>query len=595
MRSRPTFLVLISASILTLAASLPAAAQSDAETKQGLQSLGGEIKAARLFGLLDDEAAKEMYEEIAEFLYRDIKGEGENKGEGEMGEDDKRRGGMTFARFLVKDGGDFTTLLRPEFLSRDIEPLADAVGDDPGLVAVIESLLEDYEREFLIQSKAFQDSLALARAGYEFAMIDQSLSRIPEVPMTRAEIDRRVDVWNQESGLGRRDPTMVADWAERMITSLQSRVLRIREVIATRTAEIEAEGGAPSARELLAMMAALRQARIELRQALEANLQSVVPEAMSANVEAALDRVRLEHGRIDARFGGADIDLERAIRGLELTEEAEISILEEMVEANALIADLIDARTEARVEREAKAGRLLAAEVEGDEARLEQRAKAVMTAADREISAGLAVRDAILGQMMMIHANLDGMDPELAADFLRMARRDGFPDQMRRRWCERAIEAGVLIPELDEEVLQAILELQFYVIERLTPLQAQAIENRLQLEPRLGRAMVDGLQDGYASAKEMGDASWREPGFEQFDALDCEVGTRLLELLGPELVKSLPVHECLGTLPDKAKEEMKKGKGDSKGGSKGGGDGKGRTGSKRTGNAVKGGRGSGGK
>lgn len=595
MRSRPTFLLLISASILTLAASLPAAAQSDAETKQGLQSLGGEIKAAQLFGLLDEEAAKEMYEQIAEFQYRDIKGEDENKDEGEMGEDDKRRGGMTFARFLVKDGGDFTTLLRPEFLSRDIEPLADAVGDDSGLVAVIESLLEDYEREFLIQGKAFRDSLALARAGYEFALVDQSLRRIPEAPMTRAEIDRRVDAWNQESGLGRRDPTAVADWAEKMITSLQSRVLRIREVIATRTAEIEAEGGAPSARELLAMMTALRQARIELRQTLEANLQSVVPEEMSPNIEVALDRIRLEHGRIDARFGGADIDLERAIRRLELEEEAEISILEEMVEANALIADLIDARTEARVEREAKAGRLLAAEVEGDEARLEQRAKAVMTAADREISAGLAVRDAILGQMMVIHANLDGMDPELAADFLRTARRDGFPDQMRRRWCERAIEAGVLIPELDEEALQAILELQFHVIERLTPLQAQAIENRLQLEPRLGRAMVDGLQDGYASAKEMGEASWREPGFEQFDALDCEVGTRLLALLGPELVKSLPVHECLGTLPNEKFKEMKTGKGGSKDGSKGGGDSKGRAGSKRTGDAVKGGRGSGGK
>ena len=63
---------------------------------------------------------------------------------------------------------------------------------------------------------------------------------------------------------------------------------------------------------------------------------------------------------------------------------------------------------------------------------------------------------------------------------------------------------------------------------------------------------------------------------------------------GPELVKSLPVHECLGTLPNK-EEELKKGKGDSKGGSKGGGDGKGRTGSKRTGNDAKGGRGSGGK
>ena len=593
MRSPFTIVVTTLAFVLIQGVTVPATAQTDAEIKQGLQDLGGEIKAARLFGLLDDEAAKQMYEQIVEFQYRDLKGEdGKDDGK-EMGEDDKRRGGMTFARFLVKDGGDFTTLLRPEFVSRDVEPLADAVENDPGLVAVIESLLEDYEREFDIQSKAFQDSLAMARAGYELGFLDQSLSQIPEVPMTRAEIDRRVDIWNQESGLGRRDPTMVADWAERMITRLQSRVLKIREVIATQVTEIDDQGGAPSARELLAMMAALRQSRIELRDALEANLQSVVPAAMAARTEAALDRIRLEHGRIDARFGGADIDLENAVRRSDLPADTEMSILEEMVETNALIADLIDARTAARVERESMAARLLAAEVEGDEARLGQRSKSVMTAADREIAAGLAVRDAILGQMMSIHAGLEEVDSELAADFLMIARRDGFPDQMRRRWCERAIEAAVLIPELDQEVLEAILELQFYVIERLTPLQARAIEERLELEPRLGRAMVDGLEDDYATAKRMGDETWREPGFQQFDRLDDEIGEQLLTILGPELVKSLPPHQSLGTLKTEEEKWAERKAEDAKNSKGSGSNGKAR-GGKRTGN-VSGGRGSGGK
>jgi hypothetical protein len=339
------------------------------------------------------------------------------------------------------------------------------------------------------------------------------------------------------------------------------------------------------------MMVALRQARIELRQVLETNLQSVVPEAMAPDTRAALDRIRLEHGRIDARFGGADIDLERAILRSELPAETEASMMEGMVEANVLIADLIDARTAARVERESKAARLLAAEVESDEARLAQRSKAVMSAADREISAGIAVRDAILAQMMRLHESLLEVDPGLAADFLEFARRDGFPDQMRRRWCERAIESAILIPGIEEPVLEAILTIQFYVIERLTRLQAEAINDRLELEPRLGRAMVDGLQDDYASAKSMGEQTWREPGFQEFDRLDDEVGQQLLAVLGPELVKSLPPHESIGTLEndDRRKEAEAKGNG------KNASDGRRRTGEKRSGSVSKGGRGSGGK
>ena len=593
MRSVGTMIFTALASSIAMAASAPpGSGLSEEEAKQGIQDLGGEIKAARLFGLLEDDAARDLYFEILEFQYGEGKGDAkEDEGEDEQEEDGKGRGGMTFARFLVPDGGDFTTLFRPEFVSRDIAPLAAVVGDDAGLVAVIESLLEDYEQEFEIRSAAFQESLDVARSGYEFALIEQSLGLIPEIPLTRAEIDRRVDVWNAESGLGRRDPGMVADWAERKITALQSRVGRLREVVAALTAKIEADGGAPSARELLAMMAALRQARIELRQVLEANLQSVVPDAMASDIQAALDRIRLEHGRIDARFGGAEIDLERAVLRSELPKETEASVLEELVAANALIADLGDARTAARVEREAKAAQLLAAEVEGDEARLSQRSRAVMTAADREIASGLAVRDAILGQMMQIHETLVEVDPSLAAGFLEIARRDGFPDQMRRRWCERALEAAMRIPELTEVTLEAILELQVYVDERLESLQAQAIEDRIVLEPRLGRAMVDGLEDDFASAKDMGDKTWREPGFEQFDRLDDEIGRRLLAILGSELVTSLPQHESLGTLRPENKSE---GKGDAKGDTKSRSDGKAR-GSKRTGGGAKGGRNSGGK
>ena len=572
------------AGLVLIAMTTTANAQTEAETKLDVQSLGGEIKAASLLGLIDGEEARKLYFEILEFQYGDGKDEKEEEAEEDWDEDDKRRGGMTFARFLVRDGGDFTTLMRPEFLRRDLKPLSNAVGGDPGLVAVIESLLEDYELAFEARRSAFEASLDVASAGYELAMIDESFSRIPDVPISRAEIESRVGNMNEGKGLGGRDPGRVADWGESQITKLQARIQRLRGVLATRRTAIEAEGALPSTRELLAMMESLRQTREQLRRVLETDLESVIPPQMLPDTEAALDRIRLEHGRGDARFGGSGIDLDLAVQRTELPTKVEASVLMDLVEANGAIADLIDARTAARIEREMKAARLLAAEIQGDAARFEQRSKAVMTAADREIAAGLAVRDAILGQMVQIHESLLPSDAESAANFIRLARRDGFPDQMRRRWCERALEAAILIPEMDEAMLEAILELQFYVIERLTLLQAQAIEDRLQLEPRLGRAMVDGLEDDYAGAKGMGEETWREPGFEQFDRLDDEIGRRLLALLGTEGVATLPRHASLGTLPTEKEWGGKKDGGDSKGSAKRGGDGKGR-GSKQTGNA----------
>ncbi|MCP4834036.1 MAG: hypothetical protein GY895_04665 [Phycisphaera sp.] len=548
------------AGLVLIAITTTANAQSEAETKLDAQSLGGEIKAASLLGLIDGEEARKLYFEILELQYGDGDSKEEKEADADWDEDDKRRGGMTFSRFLVRDGGDFTTLMRPEFLRRDIEPLSNAVGGDQGLVAVIESLLEDYELAFEARRSAFEASLDVASTEYELAMIDESLGRIPDVPISRTEIERRLEGMNEGKGLGGRDPGKVAEWGETQIAKLQARIQRLRGILATRRAASENDGAPPSARELLAMMESLRQERDELRRVLETDLRSVVPSRMLPDTEAALDRIRLEHGRDDARFGGSGIDLDLAVRRTELPAKVEASVLSDLAEANREIADLVDARTAARIERETKAARLLAAEIEGDEARLQQRTKAVMAAADREIAAGLAVRDAILGQMGQIHGSLLPSDPESAADFIRIARKDGFPDQMRRRWCERALEAAILIPEMDEAMLEAILELQFYVIERLTLLQDQAIKDRLQLEPRLGRAMVDGLEDDFAGAKGMGEETWREPGFEQFDRLDDEIGRRLLAILGPGRVETLPRHASLGTLAEE-KSDGRKGDG----------------------------------
>jgi len=411
---------------------------------------------------------------------------------------------------------------------------------------VVESLIEDYERAFEGAADAFREALRASSESYQLAEVETILDRLPAVPLAREVIDRRVMEWDEEFGKGRRDTGMVSDWAEGRIAGLADRVSRLRGLVSERRISIETEDPR-SARELLAMMDELRERRVALRSDFENNLRSVASEAQWPAVDATLDRIRLEHGRADARFGGAGIDLELAVTRSELPEDLERGIVDGMASGNERLADLVDRRTEARIEREARSARLLASELENDTARIASRTQAVRNAADREIAAGIAVRDAILVRMDEIHADILEADPELAADFLEIARRDGFPDQMRRRWCERAVEAALELPDLDEAVIAALVDLRIQVLERLLDLRVRAIEDRLELEPRVGRAMAAGVEDDFTSAKSMGDETWREPGFEAFDRLDDEIGSRLLLLLGPDLAGALPPHSSLGT------------------------------------------------
>ena len=543
----------------------PTFAQKEGDSNPDLKAFGGELKAAVLLGILDEESARDLYFEILEFEYADQKGEGDELGdEAKLKEDDQRRGGMTFARFMIGDEADFTTLLRPEYLSRDLQPLARAVGGEAAVVAVIESLLEDYERAFETASAEFQDSLERTSKGHEFDLVRETLDLISTTPLTRDEIDRRLLNVGNGKGLGARDPARVGDWAEKNILGLQSRIERLRDIVVDRQEKITAKGEVQSTREILAMMEALRRTRKMLRQQFEADLRSVISEMNREDIEAALVQIRLEHGRLDARFGGADIDVASAVRRTGIESELEQSSRDRLQSQNIRIADLIDVRTTTRIEREVRSARLLTAEVDGAEDEMIRQSKSVMDAANREISAGIAVRDANLALMMDMHASILESDPTLAAEFLEETRRDGFPDQMRRRWCERALEAAILIPDLDSETMDPILGLEKYAVSRLVELRARAINDRLEIEPRIARAMADGMEDDFAAAKSMGEETWREPGFEQFDRLDDEVGRRLLAILGRAGVDTLPRHASLGTLleekPATWKAEKTKGK-----------------------------------
>ncbi|MEE2973060.1 MAG: hypothetical protein VX672_08035, partial [Planctomycetota bacterium] len=422
-RAFPILLAAVSLAVL-LGSQPRVLAQSTADPEADAKALGGEMKAAVAVGMLDGEQARKLYFEILGLMYGDEKGEevGE-KGRKDWSRDDPRRGGMTYERFLISDGGDFTTLLSPEFLARDGALLTEGLDRDPALVALIDSLLEDYEAGFEAEATAFRDALSRARNQHELDGIQQTLGVIRMTPFTRAEIERNVAETLQKTNRGGMDTGQVSEWAEGRIVSLQERVGTLQNLIADKLSHLESTGTNRSPREILAMIESLRSERVALRTALEENLRAVVSEDAAAATEVNLDLVRLEHGRRNARFGGADIDLGRALREASEPEGPDDATYRMLLELNASIADLVDARTAARIDREVKTARALVEMLAGEGPGGVSGDRLVMAAAERELVAGRVVRDATIQAMMRIHEALTAGDPVLADRFLQLARR----------------------------------------------------------------------------------------------------------------------------------------------------------------------------
>lgn len=545
-------------------------------------ALREELKAAMFTGLIDRPEAGAIFKALMALETKSP----DRQGDRSKGGADAKAGEPVPAwmRFRLPDGRSLTTLLEPEFLPRDMPVLVDRLSIDSATAPVVESLLADYASRFESGRREILDALATVRRQ---TMLDSGVDVQPLFDaITSASLDRAsilARIGNTE-GKDSEGAAQWIDWAVDATNRLRDRITAAEAVLAA-DAVADALSADRAADDALARIMTFRADRLAWRQAIEQDLAAFLSEDELADLEAALNLLRLDHGSRRGRFGGDGVDIEGAVRTARSTtapagtpdDETDPELDRDLAE----LVMLVDARTNARIEAELDALRWYLAGLVGDDRQRDRSARELEDAADTQINAEIAVRDTTLAVVERIRERLAQEAASLADEFEHLVQQAGFPEQMQTRWCEKAVETSLALEDLDDAQRTALETVESGMTIRLRSVRDLAIDERLRVEVLIARAMAEAVIDGYASAKSMDEDTWQEPGGEQFDRLDDEIGAALRGILRPDQLESLPPHASIGTAPRKAEDA--KGAKDASTGGKNAGGGSGARGSKRGG------------
>ena len=453
--------------------------------------------------------------------------------------DADRTGNLAPLRLRIPDAGDVRTLIRPEFLMRDLKFFSQELDLDDQTRAVIEVLLRDYVTAYERRAEELKAAIRAARMriGREAIMTgiekaDSTLDRV-ESTIDWTELRGRIDGRFAESGR--------EEWAREGVDRFQRSLNGIRKAIDRRRLELDRETAAPpDSRRVLQLATSLQSDRRGMRDQLIEGMMLVLDEEQQEALKGIFTKFTLEQGRIDAKLGGARINLDLAL-GEALGEEPMSDAIRESLESiNGALLQLVDRWISARMNRERSGLQLFVAYQGDDESGVDKLTASHGQRSRTELSAAIAIRDQLMAGQSVLEAMVAKSDPEAASRFSMIATRQGFAPQMRPRWCERAISTIDACADLDEEQRTTLTTFATNLSAQLQPIREQAIQIRLTTEPRIAQAGIDRMI-GRKTTSSTGILGWREPGAEQFRAVDLQVESQLEALLtGMTCAETMP-------------------------------------------------------
>ena len=585
------FATVLLTSLVLLVPSL-VAAQSEEDPMESIDEIAEEgVKAAVVAGLISEEQAEQMGE-AAELIYESEPGEGDAPrpeevdrefvgmlGEelksavesGSMSEADawsvylstvadvrswyaeqeeagrevtvpwsrqpNRSGEVATLRLFMLDPEGLQLLLRPEYARRDARHVAAELRLDPDTTNVLELLVSDYLESYDRAVERFQSTLDRGRRGDAVRKLDAVLSDV-------AAIDLRSLDWRR---ISERNPWMGDKpegriWMEDSIGRFQQVIGPVRGDLERRRAELLAEGPMPGLREQLAALGELRQARERLRLELESQLRGFLPEGDQAALEAVLAELEIDRALVGVSLAGIRVNFELSLR-----RAADLRPFDPLPDAQRTmmratadeLLDVLRPWMRARLEAEVAGFELVLrkqASPERAESSVVAYGRALMDVAEREVQ----VRDTVQRILEGTRGSLAETDDRLAARFREESMIQGFPTQMRPRWCERATGTALGFEDLDPSAREAVVELQSSIDLQLPGLRDQAIMTCLELEPRVARARVRRVLEPESRSDLELLAIVREPGHDRFTDLDDRTADLLEALLTQEQFERLP-------------------------------------------------------
>jgi hypothetical protein len=561
------------------------AGQERGDPREELEELGATLKAAVFSGALTGESAREIYRAAADRLWEDLKASSGGKRATAPPEADQESPKRNVLRLSAPRPEQIRVLLEAEYLRRDLTTLRAELDFDQSQMMIAEMLFLDYFEAIKVASSPLREALgryhqatrdqeheaALKRSDRRLeAALDPSQRIFPEIAVvrTKRELERIASEYADEVDAADEESRAKLDaWRQRMIEvagQLDSRLASLRERVNAELANVEREDATITAEDLVRMARQLRVERARLREQMADDLELITTEEQrgeeNAQFEATMARIRVDRLLGQGRLGGEPMNLWAALSETRRRQSDQLEGATVLLRERAIrIAEELDRRTEATIDRElqgleyqATRDRIAAVNggsiLEVEERRLITALRPFADAAGREVTASVAVRDALRSLLDESSAYMDELysDTGLSDAYREAALRRGFPTEMRRRWSERAMAAALKLDGLDDDTREALLAVETANRVELAALRADAISKRIARDPRLAREFIDaefGRDDRKIDWKpEM----WLGINYEAFATIDDRTEGRLRAILTTEQLERLPVRESPG-------------------------------------------------
>ncbi|MHC4776367.1 MAG: hypothetical protein ACYTBR_14035, partial [Planctomycetota bacterium] len=435
------------------------AEQERRDPREELRELGATLKAAVLSGTLTREEAGEIYNAVAVGLFQELKAfragntkEPEKEAEKKVEEESPKRGVM---KLSAPKPRQIRALFEPEFLTRDLAILHSDLDLNREQMMIAGLLVRDYLEATALASSPLREAIRRYRGAVRDQWLQTVLERSDQrlgAALQRAErADPEVAVERTRQALesiaSESEKKIEADgaegrakfdaWTKHMIEvtgQLDARLASVRQRATAQLAELDREGAPITAEDLARLAKQLRGERARLREQMIDDLEIITTEeqrgAANARFEAAMARIRVDHLLPHGRLGGESMNLWAALtetgRGQERgrPQAGQLESVEALLRRRASrIAQKLDGRMEATLDREveglefqAERDRIAAASgasvFEVEERRLTSAWRPFAEAARHEVTASVAVRDALRTLLDEASAYLDEAYPD---------------------------------------------------------------------------------------------------------------------------------------------------------------------------------------
>jgi len=543
----------IVASLICYAFFMTLIAANPLDNERELHDLGDTLKAAVMSGAMNENDARKAYFIIAERL-----GAQKNNSNIDKKNDTKDSKKESFKQnnlgLKTPSPLNIEELFYPEFLNRDLLTMSEDLNLDKTQKLILRAILENYTDAFNIATLPLDQALKT----YERASTDRWLAnvlgdiKIPNAQQAETSIREQINNWRTSKNIEEESEQSrkINDFEDHLVELTRDMDERLKSLQQRVIADINTlENIDITASNLLSIAQKLKNEREQLRLDLIDSVTVILLDKQRGTndsaIYTAINSQLIRHLLPRGHLSGDAMNLWSAISKIDLPDNMDSGGFNH---ANTTLknrvndsAEILYKRLNRTVEREI-AGLEFQIEIDNENSRLPIEGNQLTSAKfersiDKEITSSIEVRNQLLG---LLEESMAGCattyDQDLLSHYRTAALRQGFPQEMRRRWCETAINVALKIEGIDATTLKMLNLINEEMNLELIQLQKDAISNRIGHENNLAESNFENKDNKDEYPLEM----WLGMKYKEFEDLNIYIENQLKYLLTDEQFGELP-------------------------------------------------------